>query len=85
MSKASIPWLIHHACSLTCRCSSRWCNRHTGTVNLSLTLRPIARCSANLMWWASDGVRPQTRQSGNKLQVLAVALAHRFADDGDFF
>lgn len=33
-----------------------------GTVKSSLTLRPIARCSANLRW-ESEVVRPQTRQS----------------------
>ncbi|HEY2233359.1 MAG TPA: hypothetical protein VGK01_07765 [Candidatus Angelobacter sp.] len=33
-----------------------------GTVKRWLTLRPIARCSANLMWSGSDGVRPQMRQ-----------------------
>jgi hypothetical protein len=29
--------------------SSRWCSRQIGTVKRSLTFRPIARCSANLM------------------------------------
>ena len=36
--------------------------RQSGTVNSSLTLRASARACANFRWWASDGLRPQTRQ-----------------------
>src|SRR6516164_3382220 len=57
----SIPWLSHQARSSPRRWSSRWCSRQIGTVKRSLTFRAIARCSANLMWWGSEGVRPQTR------------------------
>jgi hypothetical protein len=52
----------HHFSSSPHWCSSRWCVRHSGTVNSSLTLRPSARCWANLRWCASDGLRPQARQ-----------------------
>src|SRR6516165_10090189 len=62
IASGSIPWLCHQARSLPRRCSSRWCSRQIGTVKRSLTLRLIARCSANLRWWASEGLRPQTRQ-----------------------
>ena len=57
----------------------------SGTVKRSLTLRPIARCPANLMWWGSEGVRPQHQAglSGDEPQMVTVALADRFANDDD--
>src|SRR5258706_16227731 len=53
-----------------------------GTVKRSLTLRAIARCSANLRWCGSDGVRPQ-RRHGWPRQMVAITLADRLADHGD--
>ena len=52
---------FHHAASSPQRWSSRWCPRHSGTVNSSLTLRPSARLCAKRRWWASEGWRPQIR------------------------
>jgi hypothetical protein len=37
----------------------------------SLTFRPIARCSANLMWCGSDGVRPQTSVVVSRIRPLS--------------
>jgi hypothetical protein len=36
----AIRAVFHHSRSLRERWSSRWCSRHSGTVNSSLTLRP---------------------------------------------
>ena len=58
----SILFLSHQAASSPHRWISRWCPRHTGTVNSSLTFLARARLCANRRWWASDGRRPQTRQ-----------------------
>ena len=58
----SIPTACHHAASSPWRCTSRWCPRHKGTVNSSLTLRPSARLCVKRRWWVSQGWRPQTRQ-----------------------
>ena len=57
----------------------------SGTANLSLTLRPIARCSANLMWWAIRRGPPadETRLRGHKPQMFAIAFTYRLADDGN--
>src|SRR6266568_6944058 len=44
---ASMPRFDHQSASLPARWSSRWCNRHSGTVYSSLTLRPSARTWAN--------------------------------------
>jgi hypothetical protein len=57
----SIAVLIHQAASSLQRWTSRWCPRHSGTVNSSLTLRPSARDCAKRRWWASAGQRPQMR------------------------
>ena len=58
----STPALLHHAASSPQRWTSRWCPRHNGTVNSSLTLRPSARLCMNRRWWASEGRRPRIRQ-----------------------
>jgi hypothetical protein len=58
----STPAFLHHAASSPQRWTSRWCPRHNGTVNSSLTLRPRARLCAKRRWWASAGRRPQIRQ-----------------------
>jgi hypothetical protein len=42
-ASGSIPVFCHHDPSLLQRWTSRWCARHSGTVNSSLTLRPSAR------------------------------------------
>jgi hypothetical protein len=44
VSNKSIRCFCHQMRSSPRRCSSRWCSRQMGTANLSLTLRPIARC-----------------------------------------
>ena len=58
----SIPIFSHQPPSSPQRCASRWCPRHSGTVNSSLTLRPSAGDRANRRWWASAGRRPHTKQ-----------------------
>jgi hypothetical protein len=45
--RASIRAVCHHRASSGDRWSSRWCNRHKGTANSSLTLRPRADFWAN--------------------------------------
>src|SRR6516164_7741732 len=59
----SIPAFFHQLASSPQRWTSRWCPRHSGTVNSSLTLRPIVIDWAKRRWWASGGLRPQTRQA----------------------
>jgi hypothetical protein len=46
---------LHHAASLPQRWTSRWCPRHSGTVNSSLTFRPRARLcmKGHLDWLAA--------------------------------
>lgn len=43
VSVGSTPDFCHHAASSPLPWTSRWCPRHIGTVNSSLTLRPSAR------------------------------------------
>ena len=85
MTRGSIPWFSHQVSSLPRRCSSRWCSLQMGTVKRSLTFRPIARCSANLRWCASDGVRPQTRQGCEATNFRCSRSRSRtgFLNDGD--
>jgi hypothetical protein len=60
--RGSRPALFHHRASFPERCSSRWCNRQSGTEYSSLTFRPRARFWAKRRWWGSEGRRPQIRQ-----------------------
>jgi hypothetical protein len=57
----SILSLPHHAASSPERCRSRWWALQTGTMNSSLTRRPIARGCVKVRWCESDGERPHTR------------------------
>ena len=62
VATGSMARLDHQACSLPsdgCPCDGF--DRQSGTVNSSLTLRPIARGCVNCRWWALAGLLPQIR------------------------
>ena len=51
---ATVLGYCHQARSSPTRCSSRWCRRQSGTVNSSLTLRPLPEAGQS----EGDGHRP---------------------------
>src|SRR5262249_47255072 len=78
---ASMPIVFHQAYSSPQRCTSRWCPRHSGTVNSSLTLRPRARDCAKRRWWASAGRRPQIRHGCLATDLTCSRSRMRRGDD----
>ncbi len=73
----SIPNRRHQAVSLLARCNSRWCARHSGTVNSSPTFWPSPRTCAKRRWWGSQarGHSPEATTIAERAPRAAPANA----------
>ena len=70
----SMPAFRHHAASSPQRWTSRWCPRHNGTVNSSLTLRPkrAALGKSQMVGFAGSSTTNQARMLGDRSDVIPV-------------